>query len=199
MKKTIISMLIISIITIITVFFWLQPQNNTAVQPVIPAATSTTATTETVVAEEEVINLVAEKPASFDGVEMVTYKSEYGFEITYPKEWAGRLIPSGTSPAVTEYYIYPEEIPYGPSPLFQISLYEQSLEEFMLEQYDKNLEKISINDLVGYKQDLNFDSSYSYFFSKNGILYRLILSYADEYNVTEVEALWILSTFKITE
>ncbi len=217
MKKIIISMLIISIITIITVFFWLRPQNNTTVQLVIPDATSTSITTEAV-SEEEVIDLIVEKPASFNGVEMVTYQSEYGFEITYPKEWQknefSRVPESPNEREDFSYSFTPDfYVPeserhlYGDfdteqkrlNPAFWISVGDYYYKDTFSLHPEEGEEWYLIN---GHKSIyFTFGGVHSYSFFENEKYYQIrINSRAISLSrSTDEEALWILSTFKITK
>lgn len=201
MKKIRVTLFIVSFVAVIMVFFWIgKPAPRVTVAPVATEATSTLETTE-VTPEENVIEITAEKPASFDGVEMVTYQNPHGFEITYPKEWVGRLAPENTSPAVLEYYIYPEEIPYGPSNLLQIEMYNKSLEVFMERQGNKDLQPIIIGGQRGYLQPIGSvgTKDYRYIFLTENGFYGIIMRDSKSFNASDAEALWILSTFKITE
>lgn len=149
----------------------------------------------------ETITLSSEKPVSFEGVEMTTYKSSSGYEITYPKGWISVLAPKGTNPYLENYAIYPKDIPYGPAPIIDISINKKTLNQIFsdlgIEQ--TTLQKVLVNNITGYKYQAKNHPSVSYFFEINDYTYRIVYWYSPEYGVSEKEALFVLSTFKITE
>lgn len=143
----------------------------------------------------------SEKPVSLVNVEMTTYKSPNGYEITYPKQWHSILAPQGTNPYVEDYSIYPKEIEYGPAPLIKIMVSNKSLQETFVELNltPESLQKISINGKEGYKNpETTNKPNIDYFFESDGRVYRMTYWYAPEYGVSQEEALWVLSTFKVT-
>ena len=170
---------------------WNFLRNNKPLQPVLNKTSQT---------ETEIISI--NKPTIFEGIKMVIYKSPYGYEITYPSEWIARVAPkSKDSPNLEEYYIMPEDIPYGPSPLFQITVQNISLDEYFKTQASlDNLSKILLNNINGYRHQLfSLENNFSYVFSVNNRLFHIIYRLSPEHTITSQEALWVLSTFKITK
>lgn len=148
--------------------------------------------------------ITATRPDELKNIEMTTYKSPYRYEITYPNNWISIKSPKESIPNLLENYaIYPKEIPYGPAPLFQIEIFKKTFEEY-LEEF-----KISINDLteiklketIGYKHYFKTidSSSAAYIFPKKENIIRIIYNFNDNYEISEQTAVWVLSTFKITE
>lgn len=117
-------------------------------------------------------------------MEMTTFdESEHGYTITYPKKWVGRIAPKGDfSSNIEEYYISPEEIPYGPSPLFQITLSDETIKDFLTEQASQELKPVVLNGVEGYRSDIS-SNRISFMFFKNKILYCIIQSPSIEYKV----------------
>lgn len=156
----------------------------------------------------ETVVISPEKPESFNGVEMVTYKSPY-YGITYPKEWVAILTPEESRSFLLESYaIYPKVIPYGPSPILNISVSKSSAEEYFKNQASiENLTKVSLNDSHGYRHTSASSGLYDplrevifYVFPIKENLIRVeYWPNKEYYDVSEEEALWVLSTFKIAE
>jgi len=215
--------LTIIIISVTTLAFFLS-NNRTPVstaeldKDVSLPATDTIEETSPETEPEEIFELKVEKPASFAGVEMVTYQSEYGFKITYPKEWQ-----SGPSElreidrhenSLGRFTIVPEEI-RGPVGITEILITVEnsnshSVEEELQKQIINNFQYTrNLVDLVGFRIiNINHnkgifkkitDVSAYYFFLKNSKFYIIDFYYNSEQQVTEDEALWVLSTFKITD
>lgn len=161
---------------------------------------------EVMIIDEEDIpkELIHEIPDNFANVEMTTYRSaENNYEITYPKEWRGILAPKGVAnkSRLESYEIYPIDIPYGPSPIFDIDIYNQTFEEFTKDE-SKAMEykKILLNSLEGYslKSHLgNYDVTHYIFELNNGKLIYILYSPNEAYQVSEEEAMWVLSTLKV--
>lgn len=151
----------------------------------------------------ETITISPEKPASFEGVEMVTYKSAYGYhyEITYPKKWTAVLAPKESSNDLENYAIYPKDIPYGPSPIFTVIVLNSSMDGYFRNQTSlEYLAKVSLNGIVGYRHKSALHEATFYIFPINEkTLIRIEYWPSEKYDVTEQEALWVLSTFKIVE
>ncbi len=170
---------------------------------------STQSTTLNEVSQTETEIISMEKPASFDGVEMVTYKSPYGYEITYPKKWITILAPKETHPNLLEdYALYPKDIQYGPSPIFTIIVLKSSIKEYFKNQASiEKLTRISLNGSHGYRHKSASSGLYDplhevtfYVFPIKENLTRIeYWPNREYYPVTEEEALWILSTFRIVE
>lgn len=147
--------------------------------------------------------LIREIPDGFINVEMTTYRSvENNYEITYPKEWVGILAPKGVvnKPQLESYEIYPIDIPYGPSPIFDIDIYNETFEEFIKDMIDiEDLTKISLNDLSGYRFSIDKkEGNFYYIFNLDKDTIISIVYWPDEeYHVSEEEAMWVLSTLKV--
>lgn len=155
--------------------------------------------------KEQVVDLsLVEKPASFANIPMITYKSaEYGYEITYPEEWTGTLVPNIFGDRVLEvYYLHPVEIPYGPPSLFDIKFRLGTTESFIDDMVDiYNLKPIKLNSLEGYQFDIEEDEIKRYYILKvdNNRFISVLYWPNEEYNTTEEGALWVLSTLKLTD
>lgn len=148
--------------------------------------------------------LIRKIPDGFINVEMTTYRSvENNYEITYPKRWMGILAPKGVvnKPRLESYEIYPVDIPYGPSPIFDIDIYNETFEEFTkYESEAMEYKKILLNSLEGYslKSHLgNYDVTHYILELNNGKLIYILYSPNEEYHVSEEEAMWVLSTLKV--
>lgn len=192
MKNKILITILIAIVAGVAILFLLQGKNGkiTGIKD-----------SNTQKHNNEATAISTKKPASLDSVEMSTYRSLMGYEITYPKAWISVLAPKGTSPNLEAYAIYPKEIYYGPSPIINILVSKKSLHDLLLEMNTstENLEKISINGFDGYRGLKTGHPSTDYFFEANGFTYRATYWYSPEYDISQEEALWVLSTFKITE
>lgn len=101
----------------------------------------------------EPIIISPEKPAGFEGVEMMTYKSPTGYEITYPKGWSTVLAPKESSNDLENYALYPKDISYGPSPIFTIIVLESSVGDYFRHRSSsiEDLKKVLLNGSSGYK------------------------------------------------
>lgn len=147
--------------------------------------------------------LIREIPDNFANVEMTTYRSvENKYEITYPKEWRGILAPKGVGlqSNLEDYAIYPKDIPYGPSPIFDIGIYNETFEEFIKDMVDiEDLTKISLNGLSGYKFSIDKkEGSFYYIFTLDENTIISVVYWPNEaYQVSEEEAMWVLSTLKV--
>ncbi len=149
--------------------------------------------------------LIREIPDNFADVEMTTYRSvENNYEITYPKEWVGILSPERVGPEfiLEDYAIYPKDIPYGPSPIFNIRVSSENIDDFFNQKLDigKPVKITLKNGLVGYKAitKLAQDDVVFYAFSLNEKEIISILYWPNEaYQVSEEEAMWVLSTLKV--
>jgi len=153
-----------------------------------------------------------EKPASFEGVEMVTYESPYGYEITYPNTWnlkdKTNVFYKKVLSAVD---IEPMEVaPYRDIDYLMLISVEEGFLDDLEEQINSGeqavrnirnmseLEPVILNGSMGLRKILRSPSAY-YFFEKNGRLYGINFFYDPSLKISEQEALWVLSTFKITE
>jgi hypothetical protein len=195
MKPTYTYTLIALAIVALGAWYFLQP-------PVMPIVTPTPET-PVVIEPVEPLVITAEMPESFKGVEMTTYRSEKaGYEITYPKSW--KVIPTPEEALdegrIENYAIYPEIIPYGPDPIINIYADQETLEQVLSRRGEdtSDLIKIVLNGIIGYKEPLD-TRGMLYFFEKAGILYYLVFINYPDYNVSDAEAQWVLSTFKILQ
>jgi len=205
MNKRTVSILVIALVAILGIAVWGFLRDNEPIQPHVPDEVNRI--------EEEIISVP--KPASFDGVEMVTYKSPYGYEITYPSAWTLKDVTDvfykKVLNAITIEPIEVVPFPYSDiDHLMLISTEEGSLSE-LKEQINsgdqlvrdiKNiseLEQVNLNGLSGLRKLLRDPSAAYYFFEKNGKLYTIDFFYDASLKISEQEALWVLSTFKITE
>ncbi len=166
--------------------------------------------------ETEIISM--EKPASFDGVEMVTYKSPYGYEITYPKAWVGvetkgeRKIPIDDTliTFLSGYSIDPplsqEQMKsLGPRMTSMLEIVVSSGED--LESVNKKIvagkyglkqtTDVILNGVHGIRAEEQYRANI--YLEKGGMLYKITYFDSESLGVTKQEALWILSTFKIVE
>ncbi|MEZ4104217.1 MAG: hypothetical protein R3B60_02940 [Candidatus Paceibacterota bacterium] len=148
-----------------------------------------------------------EKPASFANVPMTTYKSaDYGYEITYPESWDTVLTPKEVTngPDLENYVIYPIYIMYGPSPILDITYYEDKVNNYIDRKVGIfDITKISLNGLDGYKYTSGTEKNHTkttFVLTVNNE-HILTITYwpNEEYNTTEEEALWVLSTLKLTD
>ncbi len=165
-----------------------------------------------------------EMPASFKDVEMTTHKSEYGFEVTYPKGWIFKDATESFYRKVSSHIFIRtfESSPYDNIwEVISVTVedsgkdsLEQGLQEYINKGYDPSslkslseLEEVNLNGNTGFKkvrrqikesliEDFEGNAPY-YFFLKNGKLYTIRYTYQPEQKITEEEALWVLSTFKI--
>lgn len=202
MNKKTVSILVIAPVAILGVVVWSFFRGDEPTQSPVPDGVNQT--------ETEVISV--DKPASFEGVEMVTYKSPYGYEITYPSAWILKDVTDVFYKKVLNGIdIEPiEVVPYSDIDyLILISVENGSLSELkeqinsgdQLVRNIKNmseLEQVSLNGLLGLRKLLRDPSAY-YFFEKNGKLYTINFFYDVSLKISKQEALWVLSTFKITE
>jgi hypothetical protein len=136
---------------------------------------------------------------SFIDIKTTTYKSSYGYEITYPEKWGTVLAPKETHSYLEDYAIYPVEISYGPSPIINIVVSEKSLSS-VFRELNINLadaEKILVNGISGYVYKSPNHPSVNYFFENAGRVYKVVYWYSSEYGIPEKEALDVLGTFKI--
>lgn len=230
MKK--ITIITIIIIIIIAVFFYLNqtpPNHNLKTDnEIIPISEETKHPNPeqeeqlNLEQEEPIYELKVEKPASFAGVEMVTHKSEYGFEITYPKEWQKNessgtrqidgekqfyyysFTPSFSEESKRRYGVNIEEM-YNPA--FSITVrenHDDTPDLYLDPEYVEEWWLINGRKSVYY----SFGGVDSYRFFENGKDYsveiirraiRLSRATDEEASWAGEEALWILSTFKITD
>ncbi len=159
--------------------------------------------------DTKVISIV--KPDSFDGIEIVTYKSPYGYEISYPENWAVSDVTDVyyKKDILNAYMFKSQEIadPYVQDQILTIVVEKNTLEGF---KKDVDLKKdirikdssdllpVTINNSNGLYRPFENQESF-YYFERNGKLYSLHFHYDPVLNITEQEALWVLSTFKILE
>lgn len=159
----------------------------------------------------ETVVISAKKPSSFDGVEMVTYKSPAGYEIQHPAQWVSGDITKFyyNQNALNAYEIKPVEIDdrYMDDQMVVITVENKTLNDLVEEiKSGKNIfvEKttellpVSINGASGLYIPLRNPSA-RYYFEKNKKLYSIVFLYDPMMNISKQEALWVLSTFKITE
>lgn len=142
---------------------------------------------------------------------ITTYRSPYGYEISYPEGWIGDDITSVyyKKDALNVYMIKPQEVadPYVQDHIMTISVEEKTLENFKkevdlghdirIENFDE-LMPVSLNGLDGLYKPFENQESF-YFFEKDGRLYSLHLHYDEAININKQESLSVLSTFKILE
>lgn len=160
--------------------------------------------------ESQVEVISSDKPESFENVEMVTYRSEYGFEIAYPENWTVReqqiLVHGGYQGGELEEVEYlivaPEDngvVGSSRTDSVFIRIGAQAESEELPEPDLALREKlISINDHVGIFSPAIEAPIDMYYFWSAGMLYTIELYHASN-NTNEEEALWILSTFKIVK
>lgn len=192
MDKKIISIIVILLAIILGSTAWNFLRGNKSVQS---SATNTINQTETKI-------ISVNKPASFAGVEMMTYKNEV-FEFTFPKKWKkneefqSNKETNSFHYSITPDVLYPSGVPEGSmNPLFYIDIENTRMNSF---QPDPVLgEKwIVINNKNGIYSP-GMSGADAYYFLENGKLYTVhIVTVFRQYNISEQEALWVLSTFKI--
>ncbi len=150
-------------------------------------------------------DLARVKPASFENVEMTTYRSAFGYnyEITYPKAWTAILAPreSMHKPRLESYEIYPINIAYGPSPILDIDISNGVLEDYFNEKLEiGKVTSVVLNDLKGYRSKAATDGSVHYAFTLDDKTIISVLYWPnEEYDVSEEEALWVLSTLRVVK
>ncbi len=155
--------------------------------------------------ESESQDLARVKPASFENVEMTTYRSAFGYnyEITYPKAWTAIMAPieSMRKPRLESYEIYPINIPYGPSPILDIDTSNGTLEDYFNEKLEiGKVTRVTLNNLKGYRSKAAADGSVHYAFTLDDKTIISVLYWPnEEYDVTEEEALWALSTLRVVK
>lgn len=195
--------LVIAIATVILLiigFMFLNNKNEDKIIFDLPNEETTIIDTDDI--PTELLN--PDKPASFANVEMTTYRSaENNYEITYPKSWTAILAPKGTGTEsdLEDYAIYPKDIPYGPSPILDIGIYNETFEEFTKDMEDvEDFKKISLGGLDGFGSTSrlgNYDVTHYIFELDNGKLMYISYWPNEEYEVTEEEAMWALSTLRV--
>jgi len=209
--KNIITLAII-IISVTTLAFFLF-NNRTPVsteeldKDVSFPATDPTDETSLETEPEEIFELKVEKPASFAGVEMVTYQSEYGFEITYPKEWQKNyfnLSADNNNSKFNTYVLKTNTDNVNQKKAYMTidtDYYEKEIIDSMnVSISDKMAEKILVNKINGfYIYEINNIEAYI-FYNVNKIYTIKLINYTYSLSDSEKEELlWVLSTFKITD
>ncbi len=173
-------------------------ENAMATSTIITNATSSNEA-EVVVGEEEYIeSLVSVLPESFKGVEMTTHKSEYGFEITYPKSWTRdeRDFSKGGTDEIVRYILNPAG---DTDPIIIISIYNTDNKE-VVKEFPHDI-FIEVNGNKGI--NTVFDNGLiSYSFIEDSKLYEVKVYHRTLNKLTyaglhEDEMRWIVSTFKI--
>lgn len=194
MNKKIISIGVILFAIILSAIAWNFLRSDESLQ--------TSTTNEINQTEVEVISV--EKPASFDGVEMVTYKSPF-FELTFPKKWKKNEGFRSTEDESFYYSVTPDilpslRIPGGLiNPLLSIDVKNAKWDSFHPDPVLRE-KWIVINNKKGiYSPGL--EGTKAYYFLENGKTYSIqVIDVLSHYNnISEQEAFWVLSTFKITE
>ncbi len=151
----------------------------------------------------ETITLPSEKPASFTGVEMTTYRNEL-FELTFPKKWKKNETTLQKKEDNSFYYsitpdiIYPRGIPKGIlNPLFSIDVEDTDKKSL---QPDASIGEKSITINKRTAVYFSGDGADAYYFLHNKKLYSIhMITGYETYDTFKEEALWVLSTFRIVE
>ncbi len=153
--------------------------------------------------ENDVLDFVAPLPESLKGVEMTTYKSEFGFEITYPKSWTRDEI-NFSQRGTDEYvrYLFDIDTDEDSDPFITISISKTDLNE-VIKEFPRDI-FIEINGNKGVHTDFeNGLNSYSFiegdkYYSIN-VYSNTIFNKPTYAGLHEDEMNWIISTFKIIE
>ncbi|MEK7094022.1 MAG: hypothetical protein AAB903_01630 [Patescibacteria group bacterium] len=153
---------------------------------------------------------ISEIPQSLKGVEMTTYKSSYGYEITYPKRWVIKDITNVFyKRTLSTYMVMPEKIndPIVQDQVLTISVESKTLKSFRDEVSEgKDIRIKSLNDLIpvaingfnGFQKPFENQESF-YYLESNKKLYSLHFHFDPSLRISKEEALWVLSTFKIVD
>lgn len=144
------------------------------------------------------------KPESFKSVEMTTYRSEFGYEIAFPKMWKQKDYTSAYyQPAFEVVSIIPKDIddPYFHDALVTIIVQARTLEDFQITKDVvvgdwSQFEPTVLNGIPAFKKKLREPGAY-YIFEHNGMLFGVDFQYDPLMDISEEEALWVLSTFRI--
>lgn len=176
---------------------WLNTKNNEPETTNLPPTQDQPGDTTNV----ETLVISAEKPASFEGVEMLTYKSPAGYEITYPVNWVGKEVPAPAQSDDTfiRYTISPAEPSVDFSSMIVIRVRKTDKDIF---QPDPTVgEKwVTINGRKGIFSP-GPSGTETYYFVRNNMYYSILINEALIFKtgLNKQEALWVLSTFKVVE
>lgn len=172
--------------------------------PDSPPVTSSPATSPSI----PVVEITAELPESFNGVAMTTYKSPFGFEITFPKGWMSeeRTIDQfayRVDGEIAQFLVSPtmnvttrEGVDYGPA-LSMMIITENLSNKYRMSGYPPS-GHVKINNLT-----------WLYWTGEEGVTVYSLLANGKGYSIqindrglydlgtSMDEMLWILSTFKV--
>lgn len=181
-----------------------------------PTSTAPTNTgSENVIQEPSTGSLGAEKPESLTGVEVTTYRSQYGYDITYPLTWKAQSHDASLEDGVLDTWtLTPVEPPEYLNPLVVIVVYDVATDIYegmyagtgtnrtLLEPYpSQGRFWIDVKDIGRvYTTDSNEGVSVCNFL-KEGRRYHITLNdtFLAKAGLSETELQWVLSTFKLTQ
>jgi len=207
MNKKHIILIIILIIFTFTIIMWIVLKNQkTAINNVQINITDTNKKKDLFgsVANIGTIFISPEKPLSFEGVEMETFQNEF-FEITFPKKWrSNEIIRYITEDASFHYSITPDII-YTPgilegsiNPLFYIDV-ENTDQKFFSPDEMIGEKWFMIRDQKGLFSPGSSGANTYRLLYNNRIYSVHMVTILRYYDISEQEALWVISTFKITK